>query len=468
MDTIAAISTPIGQGGIGIIRISGKNALNIAGKVVKYKNNSQFKSYTMKYGHIYDNEELVDEVIVSYFKAPKSYTGEDVCEINCHGGILVVRRILELILKCGARLAEPGEFTKRAFLNGKMDLSQAEAVMDVINSKSLKENKNSVQQLEGHLGRKIREIKKMLIDILVDIEANIDYPEYDVEEVRRETFEIVLNKSLNELIKLKKTFENGKILKEGINTVIVGRPNVGKSSLLNALLKEERAIVTEIEGTTRDTIEENILIGGIPFKIIDTAGIRETNDFVEEIGVEKSKKAIEKADLVLILLDSTKKIQKEEEELIKMVLFTMKKENVIIVINKIDGEKITTEEDVVEKLSQIAKIDDKSKILSKIVKISAKEELGLEELEKKIEEIYSMEEIGNNEEILITNQRHKMAIMQTIDSIERVRKDNEIGIPMDMLSIDLQNAIQNLGEITGESVSEEVINEIFKKFCLGK
>lgn len=468
MDTIAAISTPIGQGGIGIIRISGKNALNIAGKVVKYKNNSQFKSYTMKYGHIYDNEELVDEVIVSYFKAPKSYTGEDVCEINCHGGILVVRRILELILKCGARLAEPGEFTKRAFLNGKMDLSQAEAVMDVINSKSLKENKNSVQQLEGHLGRKIREIKKMLIDILVDIEANIDYPEYDVEEVRRETFEIVLNKSLNELIKLKKTFENGKILKEGINTVIVGRPNVGKSSLLNALLKEERAIVTEIEGTTRDTIEENILIGGIPFKIIDTAGIRETNDFVEEIGVEKSKKAIEKADLVLILLDSTKKIQKEEEELIKMVLFTMKKENVIIVINKIDGEKITTEEDVVEKLSQIAKIDDKSKILSKIVKISAKEELGLEELEKKIEEIYSMEEIGNNEEILVTNQRHKMAIMQTIDSIERVRKDNEIGIPMDMLSIDLQNAIQNLGEITGESVSEEVINEIFKKFCLGK
>ena len=470
MSTIAAISTPIGQGGIGIIRLSGENSLKIVQNLIRYKNKKEvFKSYTIKYGHIYDKEELVDEVLVSYFKAPNSYTGEDVCEINCHGGILVVKRILDLVLKNGAELAEPGEFTKRAFLNGKIDLSQAEAVMDVINSKSLKENKTSIQQLEGYLGRKIKEIKNSLIDILVDIEANIDYPEYDVEEVQRLKFERTLQKGIEELKKLESTFENGKLLKEGIRTVILGRPNVGKSSLLNSLLKEDRAIVTEIAGTTRDTIEEMITIKGIPFKIVDTAGIRETKDLVEEIGVEKSKKALEKADLVLMMLDATKEIQEEDKALLKLV----KEKNVIILINKVDiGNKITKEkvlEMLVKENEKIgANANKKKEINNRIISISAKEDIGLETLEEKIAELYQIEEIDVNKEMIVTNERHKIAIRKAREEIEKVLIANQTGIPIDMLSIDLQNAVQNLGEITGETVSEEVINGIFKKFCLGK
>ena len=351
MNKIAAISTPIGQGGIGIIRISGEKSLEIIKKIFKSKKNvEEIKSYTIKYGYIYDENELIDEVLVSFFKGPKSYTGEDICEINCHGGNLVIRRILDIVLKNGAKLAEPGEFTKRAFLNGKLDLSQAEAVMDVINSKSIKENKISIQQLEGYLGRKIRTIKEKIIDILVDIEANIDYPEYDLEEVQREKISRVLEESLLELETLENSFEEGKILKEGINTVIVGRPNVGKSSLLNALLKEDRAIVTSIAGTTRDTIEESLTVKGIPLKIIDTAGIRETNEIVEGIGVEKSKKALERADLVLLILDSTEGITTEDKDLLNLI----KDKNYIVLINKIDvGTKIV-KEDVLKAVQEIS------------------------------------------------------------------------------------------------------------------
>jgi len=452
MNTIAAISTPIGQGGIGIVRISGEKALDIVKKVFKTKKEiNEFKSYTMKHGYIVDNDEVLDEVLVSYFKAPNSYTGEDTCEINCHGGNVVVKRVLELVLQNGAVLAEPGEFTKRAFLNGKMDLSQAEAVIDVINSKSAKENKISMNHLEGYLGRKIREIKADLIDILVDIEANIDYPEYDVEEVRRVKINNILECSIEKLSKLEKTFDEGKILKEGINTVIVGRPNVGKSSLLNALLKEERAIVTDVAGTTRDTIEENLTIKGIPIKIVDTAGIRETEDLVEGIGVEKSKKALENADLVLMVLDATSPITEEDKRLLEAI----KDRNYIVLINKIDsGNKIVKE--------------DLSVYSENIVEISAKTEFGLEVLENKIENLFNLHKIDVENEIILTNVRHKNAVASAKKEIENVIAANNINVPIDMLSIDLQNAVQHLGEITGESVTEDVINGIFRKFCLGK
>lgn len=459
MSTIAAISTPIGQGGIGIIRISGEKSLEIINKIFKNKRNSkEFNSYRIKYGHIYDENELIDEVLVSYFKAPNSYTGEDVCEINCHGGNLVVKRILEIVIKNGAELAMPGEFTKRAFLNGKLDLSQAEAVMDVINSKSIKENKISMQQLEGYLGRKIAEIKGNIMNILVDIEANIDYPEYDIEEVQRAKINKVLEKAVQDLDSLEKTFDEGKILKEGINTVIIGRPNVGKSSLLNALLKEDRAIVTSVAGTTRDTIEETLTIKGIPLKIVDTAGIRETDDIVEGIGVEKSKKALENADLVLFLLDSTEEISEEDITLLKLV----EDKNYIVLINKIDiGTKMNKEQ-----VEQIINNDNEKK--AKIVEISAQKEIGLKELENIIEEMFNLSKIDVNNEIVITNARHKHAINKAKEEMKNVLNSNKMEIPVDMLSIDLQNALQHLGEITGETVSEDVINEIFKKFCLGK
>jgi len=457
MSTIAAISTPIGNGGIGIIRISGEKSLEIVNKIFKNKRNKEeFKSYTIRYGHIYDEKELLDEVLVSYFKAPNSYTGEDVCEINCHGGNFVVKRILEVVLKNGAQLAEPGEFTKRAFINGKLDLSQAEAVMDVINSKSIKENKISLQQLEGYLGRKIAEIKGNIMDILVDIEASIDYPEYDIEEVQREKINNVLKMATRELEVLEKSFEEGKVIKEGINTVIIGKPNVGKSSLLNALLKEERAIVTSIAGTTRDTIEETLTIRGIPLKIVDTAGIRETDDIVEWIGVEKSKKALENADLVLFLLDTTEEINEDDKELLKLI----EDRNYIILMNKIDlGKKIKKE--------QVAQLTGR-KDFDKIIEISAQQEIGLSELEDTIEKMFNLSQIDINNEIIITNARHKNAIKAAKEEILRVLESNNIGLPIDMLSIDLQNALQYLGEITGETVSEDVINGIFKKFCLGK
>ncbi len=448
--TIAAISTPAGTGGISIIRISGEDALNIVKKIFKTKDINDFQSHTVKFGHIVDLDGgIIDEVLVSFFEAPKTYTGEDICEINCHGGTLVTKQILELVIKNGASLAEPGEFTKRAFLNGKVDLSQAEAVMDLINSKSLKEKKASIDQLEGVLGSKIREIKADLIDILVDIEANIDYPEYDVEDVRREKIRDCLNSNVDKLDNLLKSFENGKVLKNGINTAIIGKQNVGKSSLLNVLLKEERAIVTEIAGTTRDTIEEFLTINGIPLKIIDTAGIRETSDIVEEIGVRKSKKALENAELVLFLLDATKELEKADFD----ILNDIKDKKHIILINKMDvGDKIKKED-----------FDDEN-----VIEISAKTTEGIDSLESKITEMFNMNELDVNNDVLITNVRHKELIDKARVSLSSVLKDLDCNVPIDMISIEIQNAVQYLGEITGETVSEDVIGGIFKKFCLGK
>lgn len=449
MKTIAAISTPPGVGGIGIVRISGKEALEITKKVFKPKKDREYKSHTIRYGYIVDNENnIVDEVLVSYFKAPNTYTGEDICEINCHGGTISTKKILDLVLKNGAVMAEAGEFTKKAFINGKLDLSQAEAVIDVINSKTEKENKASLNQLQGFLSKKINEIKRIIVDLLVDIEANIDYPEYDIEEVKREKIEKNLSESIEKLVKLEKSFESGKMLKEGVTTAIVGKPNVGKSSLLNALLKEERAIVTEIPGTTRDTIEEYITIKGVPLKIIDTAGIRETTDRVEEIGVEKSKKILNEAQLVLILLDGTKNLEQEDIELLGLV----ENKKYIVVINKIDVEN---------------KID-KSKITGKFVEISAKTLEGLENLENIIENMFSFNDIEVENEAIITSLRHKQLIVLAKEELEKTRDAVISGLPIDMLSIEMQNAIQHLGEITGEAVSEDVIKGIFSKFCVGK
>lgn len=447
MKTIAAISTPAGVGGISIVRMSGEEALSILKKVFQTKNIEDFPSHTMKYGHIIDeHQNRLDEVLVSYFQAPKTYTGEDICEINCHGGNLVTRQILDLLLRKGATLAEPGEFTKRAFLNGKMDLSQAEAVIDVIHSKSKKEKNASMHQLEGVLGRKIRAIKKKFIDLLVDMEANIDYPEYDIEEVSRQKIEKVLEENKQELQKLEESFEDGKILKNGVNTVIIGKPNVGKSSLLNVLLKEERAIVTEIPGTTRDTIEEYITIKGVPLKIIDTAGIRETTDKVEEIGVEKSMKALENAELVLLLLDATKELDAEDRALLEKV----KNKKHFILINKIDLD------------NRINLVDEN------VIAISAKTLEGIEQLESKIEEMFQRNEVETNDEIIVTNMRHQELIRKAREQIENIQTALLAGIPVDMISIELQNAVQYLGEITGESVSEDVVAGIFAKFCVGK
>ncbi len=449
MKTIAAISTPAGLGGIGIVRLSGENALEIVKKVFRPKKNKEYKSHTLRHGYIVDeNNTVIDEVLVSYFKAPNTYTGEDICEINCHGGSISTKKILEIVLKNGAIMAEAGEFTKKAFLNGKIDLSQAEAVIDVINSKTEKENRASQNQLQGYLSKKINDIKSSITDILVDIEANIDYPEYDIEEVRREKIDKILAEAIEKLEKLEKSFESGKMLKEGVTTAIIGKPNVGKSSLLNALLKAERAIVTEIPGTTRDTIEEYITIKGVPLKIIDTAGIRKTDDIVEGIGVEKSKKVLEEAQLVLVLLDGTKELETEDFELLSM----LENKKYIIVINKIDVEN---------------KID-KSKLKGKIIEISAKTLTGLENLEDMIEKMFAFNDIEVENDAIITSLRHKQLITNAKDELIKTKQALNDGLPIDMLSIEIQNAVQHLGEITGETVSEDVIKGIFNKFCVGK
>ena len=339
MSTIAAISTAPGIGGIGIIRMSGENCFEILEKIFKqkkYQNIESIRGYSIKYGNIVDKDEIIDEVLVSYFKAPKSYTAENMCEINSHGGIVIMNKILELCLKNGAELAEPGEFTKRAFLNGRLDLSQAEAVIDVINSKTDKEAKVSMEQLKGNLSEKIEKIRKIVISIMADIEATIDYPEYDLEEVTNSRIVETLKDVDNLLDELEKSFYNGKILREGISTAIIGKPNAGKSSLLNVILNEERAIVTDIEGTTRDSIEEYIQIDGIPLKIIDTAGIRKANDEVEKIGVEKSIELAQKSDVIIAIFDINKELDEEDDKIIDLLV----NKNAIIILNKIDLESI--------------------------------------------------------------------------------------------------------------------------------
>ena len=454
MDTIAAISTAPGNGGIGIIRMSGKDCFDILNKIFIPKNKEkEIKGYTIKYGEIAYNNEIIDEVLVSYFIAPKSYTTENMCEINSHGGIIVTNKILELCIKNGARLAEPGEFTKKAFLNGRIDLSQAEAIIDIINSKTEKELKASTKQLEGYLSKEIQNIKANILEILVDIEASIDYPEYDIEEVTNEKAmqKLLVIKEKEE--KLLKSFENGKIIKQGLNVAIIGRPNAGKSSLLNAILKEERAIVTNIEGTTRDTIEEFITIEGIPVKIIDTAGIRNANDEIEKIGIEKSKKIAEEADLIITVIDSSSELSNEDKEILE---FTKDKKG-IIVLNKND---LKTQID--ENTYEIHTLN------KKIIKISALNKNGIDEIYKQISEMFNFGEIVIDESTVITSQRQKEAIenalKNTIKCIETIANK----MPIDIVAIHLTENLKELGKITGETVSEEIIKEIFKKFCLGK
>ena len=456
MSTIASISTAPGIGGIGIVRISGENTFKIIEKIFIPKTQSsidEIKGYTLKYGNIIENGNIIDEVLVSYFKAPKSYTTENMCEINSHGGNIIVKKILELCLKNGADLAEPGEFTKRAFLNGRIDLAQAESVIDVINAKSDREVQSGIKQLEGFLSKEIKSIKQEILNVLVNAEVSIDYPEYDIPEVQEKEIRDMIENVKSKLEKLEKSFDNGKIIKDGIKTAIIGKPNSGKSSLLNAILKEERAIVTDIAGTTRDTIEEFVNINGIPLKLVDTAGIRETSDEVEKIGVKKSIKQAEEADLIIAIFDASKELTQEDLEILKLI----KEKESIILLNKVDLKTIITEKD--ERLKNSS---------ANILKISALNKIGIEDLYNKISEMFNLNKINFDNEILITNIRHKNIISKALENIRKVEESLNNNMPIDIITIYIKEILENLSEITGEAVTEDVINEIFSKFCLGK
>ena len=455
MSTIAAISTAPGNAGIGIIRLSGDDCFKILQKIFKPKNKGEIKGYTIKYGNIVksENDEIIDEVLVSYFVAPKSYTKENMCEINSHGGLVVENQILEECLKNGAVLAEPGEFTKRAFMNGRIDLSQAEAVIDIINSKTEKEMMVAQRHLEGSLSKKIKDIQGEILNLMADIEASIDYPEYDIEETTNKKINDTLNSVEEKLLKLKNSFENGKILKEGIKTAIIGKPNVGKSSLLNLILGENRAIVSDIEGTTRDTIEEYINIKGIPLKIVDTAGIRKTNDEVEKIGVERSINNISNAELIIALFDDSRTFDDQDQKILDLI----EGKKTIILINKIDLGKNLIKEN--EKLK---------KFKNNIIEFSTINETGLDKLYNQIEELFKLNELDCENTEIITNNRHKQQILYALEDVAKGRESLETHMPVDITAICLKDILERLAEITGENVSEDIINEIFKKFCLGK
>ena len=455
-NTIVAISTAMGNGGIGIVRMSGEKSFEILDKIFRPKNNDGFiKGYQIKYGNIIDpkNEEIVDEVLVSYFVAPKSYTTENMCEINTHGGMVVEKRILELCLENGAEIAGPGEFTKRAFLNGRIDLSQAEAIIDLINSKTVREAKESINQLEGHLSSKIENIRQKMLNLMIAIDVNIDYPEYDEEEVTKNRSLGELRIISEELIKLENSFNSGKILRDGVKTVILGKTNAGKSSLLNRILKEDRAIVSNIEGTTRDTIEEFVDVEGIPLKLIDTAGIRNSSNEIEQIGIQKSKKLADSADLIIAIFDITKNLTEDDEELLEII----KDKECIILLNKIDV------------LSENIELEKRLKSINKnILKISVMEDIGIQQLLDKIVEIYSFNNDSLSNDVLISNERHKNLIQKARIEIDEAINVAENDMYIDIISIYITNAMNYLAEITGNNVTDDVINEIFKKFCLGK
>ncbi|SDL15478.1 tRNA uridine-5-carboxymethylaminomethyl(34) synthesis GTPase MnmE [Natronincola ferrireducens] len=457
-DTITAIATAPGEAGIGIVRISGEKALDIADRIFqsnKGKKLSQMPVRRMTYGYIVnpDTGEKIDEVLIYYTKGPYTYTKEDVVEVNCHGGIIPVKKILELILRSGARAAEPGEFTKRAFLNGRIDLAQAEAVMDLISAKTDKGFDVALDQLDGALSKKVGGIRQKLLDMLAHIEVSIDFSEEDVDEV---TLEYLVHKSIEvekDIDNLLKTADAGKILREGLNTVIVGKPNVGKSSLLNALLRESRAIVTEIPGTTRDVIEEHLNIRGIPLKIIDTAGIRETEDIVEKIGVEKSKEFFNKADLIIFMLDISTELTKEDLQIMEL----LQKKKALILVNKIDLPQRVDLKEIKEL------IEDK-----KIIKISLVEEKGLEAVEEAIEELVYRGEIKAKDRLLVTNVRHKNSLERALKSIREGVEAINRKMPLDFVEVDVKNTWEALGEISGDTVAEDIIDHIFKNFCIGK
>ena len=436
--------------------MSGENCFEILDKIFVAKNPKpieEIKGYTIKYGNIIENNEIIDEVLVSYFKAPKSYTAENMCEINSHGGNIIEKRILEICLKNGAKLAEPGEFTKRAFLNGRIDLLQAESVIDVINAKSEREAKSGMKQLEGFLSKEIKEIKEKIMNVMVNVDVAIDYPEYDVDDVTNSEISTMLNEVEQKLTKLEKSFDSGKIIKEGIKTAIIGKPNAGKSSLLNAILKEDRAIVTEIEGTTRDTIEEFVNINGVPLKLIDTAGIRDAKDEVEKIGISKSREIAKEADLVIAIFDSSKELSKEDMEILEIA----KNKKSIIILNKMDLETKVDENN--------EKIKDAN---SKVIKMSALKKEGIEELYNEISNLFSLNEINLDNEVLITNIRHKNLISKAIKDVKKAKETLDKKMPLDIIAIFMKDILEDLAEITGEEVTEDIIDEIFSKFCLGK
>ena len=455
-DTIAAIATAMTLSGIGIVRISGKDALTIIDKIYKSKSGkkkiSECNSHTIHYGYIYDGEEVVDEVMILLMKAPNTYTREDTIEIDCHGGVYVMKRILETVIKNGARPAEPGEFTKRAFLNGRIDLSQAESVIDVINSKNEFALKSSLSQLKGSILDKIREIRSVVLHEIAFIESALDDAEHISLDGYPQTLNNIVDKEIKNIDNLLKTSDNGRILKEGINTVIVGKPNAGKSSLLNVLVGSDRAIVTDIAGTTRDILEEQINLNGVTLNLVDTAGIRDTEDIVEKIGVSKAKEYATLADLIIYVIDSSTKLDESDYEIIEL----LKGKNSIILLNKSDLNVVTEESEVKELID------------SKIISISAKRNIGIDELENTIKDMFFNGEVSFNDEIYITNIRHKNLLNQSIISLKHVLNSISDGMPEDFYSIDLMSAYESLGLIIGESVEDDLVEEIFSKFCMGK
>ncbi|MCI6432315.1 MAG: tRNA uridine-5-carboxymethylaminomethyl(34) synthesis GTPase MnmE [Lachnospiraceae bacterium] len=455
-DTIAAVATAMTASGIGIVRLSGENSLEIAGKVYRSKNGKKklenVKSHTIHYGFIYDGEQLIDEVLVMVMKGPHSYTGENTVEIDCHGGVLAMRKVLEAVIHAGARPAEPGEFTKRAFLNGRIDLSQAEAVIDVINAQNEYALKSSMSQLKGSVMNSIKEIRSNIIYHIAYIESALDDPEHISLDGYGEELEDVVKKEKVKMKRLIDSFSEGKMIREGIKTVIVGKPNAGKSSLLNCLVGEEKAIVTDIAGTTRDVLEETIVLQGISLKMMDTAGIRNTEDTVEKIGVERARTYAKDADLILYVVDSSTELDENDEEIMEL----LKDKKAIVLLNKSDLEPAVTKEMLEQKTEK------------PVIPISARNEQGVDLLEQKIKEMFFQGELSFNDEVYITNVRHKKALEDAYQSLTMVENSIAMDMPEDFFSIDLMNCYESLGSIIGESVGEDLVNEIFSKFCTGK
>ena len=454
LDTIAAISTPRGEGGISIVRMSGSDSLSILEKIFKPKSEkrvNELRNYSINFGHIIDNKQIVDEVLVSIMKAQNTYTREDIVEINCHGGFLITEKVLEVVLKNGARIAEIGEFTKRAFLNGRIDLTQAEAIIDVIHGKTEKSLSLSLNQLRGDLRDKIGVIKKSVLDLAAHINVVLDYPEEGIDDPVPENLVANLKKASNEIKELILSYNKGKIIKDGIKTAIIGKPNVGKSSILNSLLREERAIVTHIPGTTRDIIEEVININGIPLLLVDTAGIRNTDDVVENIGVEKSKELINSADLILYVIDSSRDLDEEDFKIYDII----NTDKVIGILNKIDIKKELD-------LSKFPKIN-------KWIKVSALEKLGIDNLEDEIYHYIMNGDVeDSSQKLVITNVRHKSALEKTNEALLNILSTISMGLPMDLMAVDIKDALDSLSEVTGEISSEDLLDHIFSNFCVGK